>query len=323
MGFLNRRLALTAIGQLRQEFDRIRQRGDDHLSSLSNDHLLVQMLIDRHAKLGAPPLIDALHSGGDRLVFMSTERLEACPEVYSKKRVEQRVHFDIELPKPVILRYHAQHIVSDTGRMTLADGHEDNYREAIVGILHDKADHFEIEPIVMGAPWLEHPRNAGFDGLAWSAYDHGEILPEDIDEFAKLKDAEVRDADEWMTAMKSIPEDHVKQSIAKLLKEPAKSDWGGEENDHFSNSVTVAGRRRTASFLLKGPARFQEMTPAMCGKNGDQIYRMTRCGADVSIVQHSHLIGPAVRETLRSFVVTPGSLLASFVSWMVKLPIDC
>jgi hypothetical protein len=48
------------------------------------------------------------------------------------------------------------------------------------------------------------------------------------------------------------------------------------------------------------------MTPAMCGKNGDQIYRLTRSGADISIVQHSHLIGVAVRETLRAFVVTPG-----------------
>ena len=48
------------------------------------------------------------------------------------------------------------------------------------------------------------------------------------------------------------------------------------------------------------------MTPAMCGKNGDQIYRLAKSGADISVVQHSHLVGPAVRKTLRSMVVTPG-----------------
>jgi len=306
MGFLNRRLALTAIGRRRQEFERTRRQGDDHLTILSNDHLLVEMLIDTYAALGAPTLIEALHRGKQNCVFMSTERLAECSEVYERDRVEQRVYFDVDPPKPVVLAYHTRHIVSDTGRMTLAEGHEHNYREAMIGILHDKADHFEVEPIVIGTPWLDHPRNKEFNELAWFGHDYGEILPEDIEEFAKLKNSVVKDADEWMTAMNAIPEDHVKMSFAALLKEPVKSDWGGEENDHFSNNVTVAGRRRTAAFLLKGPTRFQEMTPAMCGKNGDQIYRMARCGADVSIVQHSHLIGPAVRETLRSFVHGPG-----------------
>jgi hypothetical protein len=44
----------------------------------------------------------------------------------------------------------------------------------------------------------------------------------------------------------------------------------------------------------------------MCGRNGDQIYRLTKTGADISVVQHAHLIGAAVRETLRSMVVTAG-----------------
>jgi hypothetical protein len=121
-----------------------------------------------------------------------------------------------------------------------------------------------------------------------------------------MKNAVAASAEEWMSMMKRIPEEHVKKSIASLLKEPVKSDWSGEENDHFSSSVTVAGRRRTAALLLKGPTRFQEMTPAMCGKNGDQIYRLAKAGADISVVQHAHLVGPAVRETLRSMVVTPG-----------------
>lgn len=106
--------------------------------------------------------------------------------------------------------------------------------------------------------------------------------------------------------MKNVPEAHVKMVVAELLTEPVKNDWGGEENDHYSANATVAGRRRTAAFLLKGPTKFREMTPAMCGKNGDQIYRLANAGADVSVVQHSDLIGAAVRETLRSFIVRPG-----------------
>jgi hypothetical protein len=109
-----------------------------------------------------------------------------------------------------------------------------------------------------------------------------------------------------MSVMENLSESDVKRSITSLLKEPAKSDWGGEENDHFSANVSVADKRRTAAFLLKGPSRFQEMALAMCGKNGDQIYRLTKTGADISVVQHSHLIGAAVRETLRSMVMTPG-----------------
>jgi hypothetical protein len=121
-----------------------------------------------------------------------------------------------------------------------------------------------------------------------------------------MKEVVVANADEWMSVMEKLPEAYVKKSIASLLTEPAKSDWGGEENDHFSANVTIAGKRYTAALLLKGPTNFREMTPAMCGKNGDQIYRLTKAGADISVVQHAHLIGPAVRETLRSMVVTPG-----------------
>ena len=121
-----------------------------------------------------------------------------------------------------------------------------------------------------------------------------------------MKEAAVASADEWMSVMQKVPEAYVKKSIASLLKEPAKSDWGGEENDHFSANATVADKRCSAAFLLKGPTNFREMTPAMCGKNGDQIYRLTKAGADISVVQHAHLIGSAVRETLRSMVVTPG-----------------
>lgn len=306
MGFLNRRLAITALGPIRDEFIARQQPGEGHMTQLANDHLLVTMLIDLFSAMGAPTLADALKLGKPKHVFMSTERLEACPAIRSSERVSHAVHFDIAPEKPVMIAYHTSHIVSDTGRMILTDGYERGHREAVLGLLHDKGDCFEIEPIVIGSPWLDHPRNEGGSEAIWLGHDYGEITPEDIEQFADMKNVTVADADEWMSVMARVPEQHVKTSIAALLKEPPKADWGGEENDHFSASVTVAGRTRTAAFLLKGPTNFREMTPAMCGKNGDQIYRLSNSGADISVVQHSHLIGSAVRATLRSFIVQPG-----------------
>ncbi len=306
MGFLNRRLAISALGPVREEFIARQRPGSDHMTQLGNDHLLVTMLIDVFSAIKAPTLADAIKLSKPRHIFMSTERLEPCPDVYSANRVEHAVHLDFETAKPIIIAYHTSHIVADTGRMTLADGYKRGYRQALVGLLHDKEDHFEIEPIVIGAPWLDHPRNKGGQQAVWLGYDYGEILPEDIAEFAAMKSVTVSNANEWMSVMASVPEAHVKKAIADLLSEPFKADWGGEENDHYSANVTVSGRRRTAAFLLKGPTNFREMTPAMCGKNGDQIYRLSNSGADISVVQHSHLIGTAVRETVRAFIVQPG-----------------
>jgi hypothetical protein len=306
MGFLNRRLAISALGPIRDDFRERQRPGEDHMTVLANDHLLVTMLIDVCTEIKVPTLAEALTLGKPKHLFMSIERLEPCPEIYEAERVKHAVHLDIDYGKPVNIAYHTSHVVSDTGRMTLARGYHKGYRQAMIGLLHDRGDSFEIEPIVVGAPWLDHPRNKEGAAAVWLGHDYGEILPEDIAEFARMKEAGVASADEWMSVMENVPEAYVKKSIASLLKEPAKSDWGGEENDHFSANVTVADKRCTAAFLLKGPAKFQEMTPVMCGKNGDQIYRLTKAGADISIVQHAHLIGPAVRETLRSMVVTPG-----------------
>jgi hypothetical protein len=216
------------------------------------------------------------------------------------------VELPVSVGKPVSVAYHTEHIVSSTGKMTLAEGSDGNYIESIVGLLHDKGEVFEIQPLVMGAPWFDHPRNGDNHLLAWFGRDLCELLPEDIDQFAKMKEVTVSTADEWMDVMKSRSENEVKNAFATLLNEPTKKDWGGESNDHFSSSLSIGVLRRTAAFLLKGPTNFREMTLEMCGKRADQIYRLANSGADVCIVQHSHLIGEAVRGTLRALTVFPG-----------------
>ena len=296
MGFLNRHLCITALlPEARQHFVEQQKPGNDHMTVLANDHLLVTTLLDCCEALTAPSLLEALARGRPRHLFRSTERLEPCPEIYDADRVCHAVELDLEFGKPVVIAYHTRHIVSDTGKMVLAKGSHDDYVHSIVGLLHDRDDRFEIEPLVIGQPWFQHPRN-GKDAAAlmWFGRSFGEILPEDIAEFSKMRDVEVGSADEWMTAMGAVPEPVVKEAIATLLSEPTKKDWGGESDDHFSANVSVQGRRRTAAFLLKGPSKFRELTLDMCGKRADQIHRMVDSGADVCVVQHAHLIGTIV-----------------------------
>jgi hypothetical protein len=308
MGFLNRRLCLTALpAEVREAFHQKAKTETDHFSQLSNDHLLVTMLLDVYQQLGSPTLLEALSRAQPSIVFRSTEQLSACPGVYDAERVQHDVKVDIDFGKPVTIAYHTEHIVSSTGRMTLSEGYEKGYVQSIVGILHNRGDSFEIEPIVMGAPWFDHPRNgAASSTLMWHGRDFGELLPEDIEQFSRMKEVRVGDAAEWMNVMSTLPERRIKEAFAHLLSEPTKKDWGGEANDHFSSNVGVDGRRFTAAFLLKGPAQFREMTLDMCGARADQIFRLVQSEADLSIVQHAHLVGTVVRETLRRMVVQPG-----------------
>ena len=109
---------------------------------------------------------------------------------------------DIDFGKPVGIAYHTSHLVSDTGTMTLAEGADKGYRQSMVGILHQFDDRFEIEPLVIGAPWYDHPRNGeGRENLMWLGRDLGEILPEDIEEFSRMTEVEVENADDTVSSV--------------------------------------------------------------------------------------------------------------------------
>src|SRR5207248_271916 len=105
--------------------------------------------------------------------------------------------------------------------------------------------------------------------------DLGEIIPEDIEQFSRMKEIKTASADEWIGVMRSLGEAEVKSAFTHLLGEPTKKDWGGEPNDHFSSNIFIGGRRYTAAFLLKGPGGgFREMTLDMCGARADQVHRL-------------------------------------------------
>jgi hypothetical protein len=178
----------------------------------------------------------------------------------------------------------------------------------VAGIRRTTALEVIAHPLVMGAPSFDHPLNKdlGLD-LLWHGGDWYEIFPGDIDEFIKIGESPEPVPEEWQAVMSGLPEQRVKEAICELLNDEPKKDWSGELNDHFTSAMHLSGQRVTAAFLLKGPARFEEMKPSHLGKNADQIYRLSMSPADLLIVQHSHSIGEAVRATLRAFAVNPAS----------------
>jgi hypothetical protein len=106
--------------------------------------------------------------------------------------------------------------------------------------------------------------------------------------------------------MRLVSENAFKLCLARILGDSVTSDWGGETSDYYTSHIHLRGRRVTAAFLLKGPARFAPMNLDHLGKRNDQIVRLANEPAQVLFVQHSHDILSPVRETLRAFAVQPG-----------------
>lgn len=174
---------------------------------------------------------------------------------------------------------------------------------SIVAELYDVSDDLIIfHPILIGFPWLR-PKNFDWATKAqFFRFEFFENFIEDFDEFSKVKTIK-RPKDH--TPMKHISEDAFKRCLASLLGDPVSKDWGGELSDHFTSSLHLNGKRVTAAFLLKGPARYSPMGLNHLGKNNDQIVRLSQEPADVLFIQHCHEILPPVRSTLRAFAVQP------------------
>ena len=101
MSFLNRRLCISALSSdARLSLIEHQAPGTGHMASLSNDHLLVTMLLDSCEADDAPTLLEALSLGKRTQLFRSTERLAPCPEIYDATRVCHAVELDLEFGKP-------------------------------------------------------------------------------------------------------------------------------------------------------------------------------------------------------------------------------
>ena len=200
------------------------------------------------------------------------------------------------------LKFSIENIVASTTRSHLQ---ETSIVAHVSRFVRVEDDTLVFEPLVMGGPWLLSPKAGVEEQLMWHHFDHFQLFTEDVDEFAKVK-AYKGDTSGWIDHMGNVSEEVMKTFIADLLGDQSGKDWGGEFADHFTRHIHIAGRRCTAAFLLKGPgSKHQQMTFRQLGKNGDQIFRLSKLPADLFVLQHCHEIAPAVLETLRNYIVQP------------------
>lgn len=265
------------------------------------DHIYSKVLIGLCEGMDVPPLGQLLNEKRGRL-FRSTETLEASAEIYDEPRAVNVIEtpgYDLRAE----LHYTTERVSSSTLKSELARGDE----VAVIAELERKdGDRLIFHPLVMGGPWL-YPKDDALDEAEamWWGYSMGEIFVDDIDELSKA--ADIASSDEWKV-MERISEKAFKQCLAEILFEEAPKDWGGEQSDLYSGDLRLGGKRTTAAFLLKGPAKFQPMSLNTLGKNNDQIVRLSKEPAELLVVQHCHDVDQAVRDTLRAFAIQPGGM---------------
>jgi hypothetical protein len=246
---------------------------------------------------GVPTLREVLARAKGR-IFCSTEDAAPCRNIYKSERVRIVVKTPNMRPK-VELEFSTKHMVADTLWSRL---HAGTTISTIAIFDRQDGETLVFRPLVIGFPWLTTEDQKLADAAMWWGYTFFENFVEDFDEFKRTTDVPTPRSVE---PMRKISENAFKQCLADLLGDVAPKDWGGETSDYFSAHLHLDGRRVTAAFLLKGPARFQPMTLNQLGKNNDQIFRLAQEPADVLFVQHCHEITPPVRATLRAFAVQP------------------
>jgi hypothetical protein len=302
-GFVHRRAIETVLGPdgMRYVDDTIRQLPGlpEHQADYRIDHIYKDYLLAFCQGLKIKTLAELLASGCGTM-FCSTEKVLPNSEVYTAERTRSEIQPAGESAHTVLLKYSTKRVTSDTLRSELHDG----ARLSIVATLRRReGDTLIFYPLVIGGPWLRIQDPEWADKLVWWSYHFFEHFVEDFAEFSRVKNAPKPDDVE---PMRHVSEKAFKACLAKILGDNVAADWGGEQSDHFTSHLHLDGRRVTAAFLLKGPAKFGPMGLNHLGKNNDQIYRLAQEPADVLIVQHSHDITSPVRATLRAFAVQPG-----------------
>lgn len=313
-GFVHLRhcLGLLSTPQ-RNTFEDVRSKAGDPVAEQQTNHLLVDMLVDKVSSAPIPTLADRLLDGStglfaDRVVLKAAKGLAKKTRIMPGSRDRLVASAKPEIPFDAEVEFHfgCEHIVSTTFLVDLC-------RQSTVQVIGEVASHsarrVEVRPYLMGRPTLLSKRLLlGGTTEFWTGLDHYELRVDDISEFSAVRNIETPSKEEWSPVMRNLSEAAVKQAICEILGDEPEKDWGGEEADHFTAHLTVFDRRRTAAFLLKGPAgktKFKPMTPAMLGKQGDQIYRLSKTAAQVLVLQHCHDVRPSVRSQLENAAVRP------------------
>lgn len=267
------------------------------------DHIYTDVMLIFCKTIGIRPLQHNFATKEGQ-IFCSNERLGPCEQVYEEERVVSKWIPPDGISANVEFHYSTRHIYSDTLKSRL---HHGGCEFAIIAQLYDSSNsRYIFEPIIIGFPWLrklEEEPEPTFD-IMWYGQEFFENFIEDFDEFNSVLNVPQPKNCE---PMQKISEKAFKMCLAEILGDNPSNDWGGETSDHYTSHIHLNGRRKTAAFLLKGPARFAPMNLNHLGKNNDQIVRLAKEPAQVLFVQHCHDVGQAVRETLRAFSVQPGN----------------
>ena len=231
-------------------------------------------------------------------LFCSNEELGPARPL-GEGRVANEILLGDGSTERIEVHYSTEHIFGSTPRERLHDG---GFTFSIIAELQKFRENLiTFDPVIIGTPWLE-ATDPEHQGIEWYGTEYFQQFVEDFDEFAKVTSV---DEPAGPDPMRLISEAAIKTCFAELLGDRAGKDWGGETSDYYSAHLRIGGRRVTAAFLFKGPARFEPMDLAHLGKKNDQIVRLADEPADVLIVQHCHDILPVVRKTLRAFAVQP------------------
>lgn len=302
-GFVNRRLARTLVGP----------GGGDLIDGaikripipptcdyeVQIDHIYTRRCLEfvRTCKIKS---LSELLVDGEGGLFCSIEQFAPCPEIFEAPRVTSIIQPAFECGCTIAIDYSTSNVRGDTLRCELHDGGQ----LAVLAKFHKRdGDTLHFHPVVIGFPYLRKPGDSTY--LWGQFYSSGqfECFVDDFDEFCRVREIPQPDSFE---PMRDIKEAAFKRCLATILKDNVQNDWGGETSDHFTSHLHLLGKRVTASFMLKGPAKFIPMNlNSHFGKNGDQLCRLAQEPAQVLIVQHCHEITQAVRTMLSAIAVRP------------------
>lgn len=127
------------------------------------------------------------------------------------------------------------------------------------------------------------------------------ITIDDIDSYSKVRNYKYIDASIDLT---DLPEEIIKKGLQNIIGDNnIFRDWGGEKSDIYTNKLLYKGKRKFASFALKGKATQGTLTPTKMGKNGDQIGRLFASTADIFIIVYHSKIEESIVSQMEAFSI--------------------
>lgn len=126
---------------------------------------------------------------------------------------------------------------------------------------------------------------------------------DDIDSFIDVKRVTSQEVKEYAESV--FLEEDVKNAILDALGETYKEfDSGSEIRDLFTDKLMLNGKRLSAAMMLKGRSVKGPLTLRDCGKNGNQLLKLSQnTSAQCLVVQHVNKIEQDVRATLIDHVL--------------------